>query len=436
MSDRSLPAAPRRRPPSLTAWVDGLRAAVTQCLSQFRSNWLRTLLTLLGIVFGVGSVIAMGSIGEGAQREILAAIEDMGANATHVKAMAVEEAKIGDVINDSVGLHRTDVAALRRVLPMASAVAYRAGHEVRVTDLRVQRHELKVFGISRGFLGLHRLETAAGRGLLGVDHGQYRRVAVIGAELARRAFGGPRRAVGKRMRLDYAHFEIVGVLEARGAAAGDPDAALPIDPEQYDMAALVPIETAHEELSPPKTYNELDMISFRVGSTEQTLAAKRVIEPTLRALHGGVVDFEVIAPEEILQQRKKAQALLNIVLVSIAAISLIVGGIGVMNIMLANIMERVSEIGLRRAVGARRRDIRNQFLLEAVMICFIGGAIGVVFGLAISYGVAAVVGLPVAFAWTSVVLAFGISVAVGIIFGLMPALRAANINPIEALQHA
>jgi len=414
---------------SLLGWT---RGAVAQSLAQFRANWLRTLLTLLGIVFGVGSVIAMGSIGEGAQREILATIDAMGADVAQIQSAEIEESKIGDIVNDSVGLHRSDAVALRNALPMADALAYRKSYEVRVTDLKVPRHEIKLFAISRGFARVQRLSLAQGRDLVGADHDERRRVALLGAGLARRAFGSARAALGRRIRLDYAYFEVVGVLGARGEVSAE---NLPVDPNLHDQAILVPFATATEELSPPKAYGEIDLISLKVRSTRETLVAKQIIEPTLRALHGGINDFTVVAPEEILQQRQKAQAVLNIVLVCIAAISLIVGGIGVMNIMLANIMERIGEIGLRRAVGARKRDIRNQFLLEAVLICILGGAIGVVVGLTISYVVAWAVDLPIAFDWTSVTLAFFISLAVGVVFGLMPALRAANINPIEALQN-
>jgi putative ABC transport system permease protein len=172
-----------------------------------------------------------------------------------------------------------------------------------------------------------------------------------------------------------------------------------------------------------------------VRDTAATLATKRLVEPLLRQLHGGLDDVQVVAPEELLRQREAAQTVLNIVLLSIAAISLLVGGIGVMNIMLANIMERIPEIGLRRAVGARRADVRNQFLLEAVLICGFGGLLGVALGFGISFGVAFFSGMPVAFPWYAALLSLGISALVGVTFGSMPALRAANINPIEALQH-
>jgi putative ABC transport system permease protein len=411
----------------MMAW---LHSSILRSFTQFRSNMLRTFLTLLGMVFGVGSVVAMVSIGEGAQREILAAIDAMGADVAHIKATTTtKKAKIGDTINDSVGLHRSDVSAVQLLLPTIDSIAFRAPYELGSTDLDMPRNEIRVVPVSRNYFKVHRLRLQEGRPLLNLDHENFRRVAILGSDLAQTLF--PEGAIGKQIRLEYAYFQIVGVLE-RASAAGGGD--LPISPALYNKGILLPFETANEELRPAPAHGELELISLRVKDTRETLAAKELLVPAMLSLHGKVEDFEVIAPEEILQQRQAAQAVLNLVLICIAAISLLVGGIGVMNIMLANIMERISEIGLRRAVGARKRDIRNQFLLEAVVICFIGGLIGIALGLTISFTVGLLVDLPVAFSWISMALAFGISVLVGIIFGLMPALRAANINPIEALQ--
>jgi putative ABC transport system permease protein len=230
--------------------------------------------------------------------------------------------------------------------------------------------------------------------------------------------------------LEYAYFEVVGILKSIRSGGGN----LPIDFSLYNDAILLPFCTALEELHPAKGYAELDQVSLRVPKISDTLNTKKILGPTIKALHGGVDDFEIVAPEEILEKRQAAQSIMNVVLTAIAAISLIVGGIGVMNIMLANIMERIAEIGLRRAIGARKKDIRNQFLLESVIICFIGGCIGIVLGLLISFVVAHLASFPIAFAWESMALAFVISVGVGLIFGMVPAMRAAQVNPIEALQ--
>ncbi len=404
-----------------------MNAGVAQSLSQFRTHPLRTFLTLLGMVFGVGSVVAMVSIGAGAQREILRTIEAMGASSAHVKAKPVDEKERGEVVNDSVGLSRDDVAAVERTLPGVLRTAYRVRVKVGVTDLKVPTHGIQVLAASPDLMALHGLGVVEGRALAPLDHARRHRVAVLGASLARKAF--PDGAVGRRFRLDASWFEVVGVLAARASGGRD----LPIDPQVYDDAVLVPFDTATDELRPVPAYGELDLVTVGVADTAATLPAKAALVPLLKRLHGGVEDFEVFAPEEILRQREAAQSVLNIVLVSIAAISLIVGGIGVMNIMLANIMERIGEIGLRRALGARKRDIRNQFLLEAVIICFVGGLIGIILGNVISFTVAWLFALPIAFAWTSMLISFGLSATVGVLFGLVPAVRAADVDPIEAL---
>lgn len=409
------------------------------------------MLTLLGVVFGVGAVVAMMSIGEGAQRQILAQIEAMGATSVHVRARDVPDTELTALINDSVGLSRSDVQAIQSTLPDVQKIAYRARHELGVTDLAVSSHEVQVLGVSEDLLDVHALSIAQGRALTAVDHERGLRAAVIGDELARKAF--PNGAMNQVFRLEYSYFVVVGVLAPSGAGASEGGSTQPdelfggggdekkesassgsFDSQVYDNAVLLPFETMVGELAPAKTFHELDMISVKVESTDQTLETKNLLERLLGRLHKGASDFDIIAPEEILRQKQATQAVFNAVLISIAAISLIVGGIGVMNIMLANIMERISEIGLRRAIGARRRDIRNQFLLESVSICSVGGILGVLLGLGASWVVSVTIGLPMAFAWESTALSFIISLLVGVTFGLMPAIRAANVNPIDALR--
>ena len=201
-----------------------------------------------------------------------------------------------------------------------------------------------------------------------------------------------------------------------------------------DKSIVVPYPALRELLEPPRIYGDLDRISLRLGSIEETLPAKRVAERLLGNLHGGARDFEVISPEELLRKRKETQYVMTAVLTAIAAISLLVGGIGVMNIMLANVSERVAEIGVRRAIGATRRDILVQFLIESTTLCVIGGAMGAVLGLVAALVATQIMGLPVVFAWQALVLAVVISVVVGVTSGMIPARRAASLDPIEALR--
>jgi putative ABC transport system permease protein len=407
--------------------------AIKRSLAQFLSNPLRTMLTLLGIVFGVGSVVAMVSVGEGAQREILATIEAMGARTTHIQAREVPDTELQSRVNESAGLSRADVTSILGLLerhggPKVTGVAWRRRHTLQVTDLPVSAQSINVLAVSPSIFQVHRLKLGEGRPLAPLDEARYQRSAVLGHELARKSF--PNGALGQKIRLDYAFYEVVGVLAPRADVKGE----LPVDPQVYDQAVLIPMSSQFEELSPEPAYGELELVSMEVGTTEETLALKRALIPILAQLHGGLEDVEIISPEELLEQRKAAQSVLNMVLISIAAISLVVGGIGIMNIMLANILERIPEIGLRRAVGARKRDIRDQFLMEAVLISVVGGLLGLVLGLGGGWIVSVVAETPFAFAWESMVLSFGISLVVGVVFGFVPALRAAGVDPIEALR--
>ncbi len=397
-------------------------------LVQFRTHPLRTALALLGMVLGVGSVVGMVSIGEGAQKEIVASLEALGGDVVHVRANEVPEEEVGKIVNESTGLTRNDLQVLERALPEIRESAYARWSSLGVNDLPLPSYNLELAAVAPSVFSLHKLSVREGRPLFELDQRFARRVAVVGPEIADAAF--PQGAVGKRVRLGYAYFEIVGVLAPK-RSAGD----VPVDPERYNRAVIVPFDTAIEELAPAPAYGEVGLLSLRVGSLERTLSAKRAMVPLLRSLHGGLDDFEILAPEEVLEKRRATQGILNVVLISIAAISLLVGGIGVMNIMLANIMERIPEIGLRRAIGASGQDIRDQFLVEAVIVCFFGGAIGVVLGFSLSVLVGWAFELPVAFAWTAVIAAFSLSVAVGLVFGIWPAVRASRIHPVEALSH-
>jgi putative ABC transport system permease protein len=405
---------------------------VRRSLGQFRTHPLRTSLALLGMVLGVGSVVGMMSIGEGAQQEIVANIEALGGNVIHIRAKDISDQRVAELVNDSRGLSREDLRALQATFPDLGRAAWARISSLGVTDLPSTAYNAQIVAASPNLFDLHRLKLRSGRGLLELDDRMGRRACVLGADLAKTAFGDVDDAsiIGRRVRLGYAWFEIVGVLSPKASVRD-----LPLDPGLYNQAVIVPFSTALEEIAPADAYKEIDVLSIEVDSLEQTLAAKRSTGPVIRALHRGVEDFELVAPEEILQQKRATQAILNIVLISIAAISLLVGGIGVMNIMLANIMERISEIGLRRAIGASRSDIRDQFLVESVIICFAGGAFGVVFGYAISFLVGVVFDLNVAFAWEATLIAFALSVVTGLTFGLWPALRASAINPVEALLH-
>ncbi|MFT3768894.1 MAG: ABC transporter permease [Minicystis sp.] len=354
----------------------------------------------------------------------------MGATSLHVQSAVSKDQNLADLVNVSVGLSQADARALEKALGVEHAVAARAVYTPKVSNLPLPASELKVIGVTASVFDASRLRLQKGRRISIWDERQASATAVIGSALADRLFAGE--AVGKWIRLDYAWFQIVGVLAPQeGGGEGESAGESAVS---YDKSIVVPYPALRELLEPQRTYGDLDRISIRMGSIEETLPAKRVADRLLGNLHGGASDFEVISPEELLQKRKETQYVMTAVLTAIAAISLLVGGIGVMNIMLANVSERVTEIGVRRAIGATRRDVLFQFLIESITICVIGGAIGAVLGLVAALVATQIMGLPVVFAWQALVLAVVISVVVGVASGLIPAKRAADLNPIEALR--
>jgi putative ABC transport system permease protein len=403
-------------------------AALGDGLVQLRTNPLRTSLTLLGVVFGVGSVVAMVSIGEGAERQVLAGIEAMGATSLHVRGSETRDQNLADLVNVSVGLSEADARALESILGVRDALAYRAQYGPRVTSLPVDASELKVHGVTASVFETLDMRVTEGRRLGPWDERDASPYAVLGADLAAQVF--PEGALGRWFRIDYAWFQVVGVLAPRAHDAGGEGSG----PAAWNRAIVITFPTLRETLEPPRTYGDLDQISIRLATIEATLPAKITAERVLGDLHGGARDYEVISPEELLRKREAAQRTLSMVLIAIAAISLVVGGIGVMNIMLANVTERVAEIGLRRAIGATRGDIVEQFLLESTTICVLGGALGTALGLGSAYVAASIMETPPVFAWRALVAAVVISLAVGLGAGLVPARRAAHLNPIEALR--
>ena len=396
---------------------------------QLRTNPLRTLLTLLGVVFGVDSVVTMVSIGQGAEKQILAGIEAMGATSLHVRGKKIDAQSLPDLVNVSVGLSLADARALSRMLKAEGALTYRSVYAPKVTSLSIPASELEVQGVTASVFPTLGLKVAEGRALGTWDENEGCACVVLGANIARQAFPEGD-AIGKFLRLDYAWFEVVGVLSPRSAGAGGEGT----DAVSWDKAIVMPHQSLRETLEPERTYGDLDQISIRLDSIEATLPGKVVAERVLTDLHGGAEDFEVISPEELLRQREEAQRTLTLVLVAIAAISLVVGGIGVMNIMLANVSERVVEIGLRRAVGATRRDVLGQLLLESTMICVLGGAIGTALGLGGAAVAAWIMAIPPVFAWEALGLALVISIGVGLSSGIVPARRAALLEPATALR--
>ncbi len=411
---------------------------------------LRSFLTALGTILGVASVIAMLAVGEGSKRHAVEQIRQLGAANVIVRSMKPRFDEEGDASSQTgtaqrtsrvltYGLKYEDYQALSGLPTLKSAVpmvlmkknAQHAGR--RVLNARI-------LGTTPKFLTIKGISVARGRFLTEDDLKRGTNVAVLGAGAQRRLFGFSD-PLGQSVLLGSNAFRVVGVLRPRLGAV----VAGGVDNADLDQDIYIPLTTARQRFGELQVIVRTGGVDFeRVELSEITLAVQdeRLVSQTaemarslLKRHHPHTVDFEVQVPLELLRQAEQEKRVWNLVLGSIAGISLLVGGIGIMNIMLATVTERTREIGIRRALGARRRDIIVQFLLETMVLSTIGGMIGIVVGVGLPWLVTALFGIETYVAWWTVVLAFAISCGTGIVFGVYPAQRAAAMSPIEALRH-
>ena len=380
---------------------------------------LRSGLSVLGVVFGVAAVVAMSSVGEGARRETLAQIEALGIDTVTIRHRPGEGP-------EGVGLRTSDAESARRVVP-----GVRAAAPVRVFELEAQangrRAAVVAVGTTRSYREATRVELADGRFLADLDVADRKRVAVLGAGVARALFplGGP---VGETVRIGGDWFEVVGVLRSRASPRGRGQV---LNSRDLNRCALVPLYALDHGGDPRP--DGVDEIVLRVRSPDEVVPAAAVAQKLLRRTTGGAA-LEVFVPREILRQRERAQRVFNVVTGAVATISLLVGGIGIMNIMLASVAERTREVGVRRAVGARRRDVAAQFLVESSLLTLAGGAIGSVLGLGGSALIQRFAGWPTAVHPVMLATALLVALLVGIGFGFYPAWHASRVEPMTALR--
>jgi putative ABC transport system permease protein len=418
--------------------------AFRSALDNLAAHKLRSALTMLGMIFGVGAVIAMMSIGAGAERQALASIERLGLRNVLVRARTFKDSELREIRQKSLGVSQRDAAAVSEAVPGVDLVVPR----IRIDPYKVISPSGKsdgaaVYGVTPRHADLAHLSVAEGRFLDPLDESTHAQVCVIGPEVRRDLFGYGE-AVGQLVKVNDVWLEVVGVLAAdlpQAATAGakapgeegegsSPAAAGPSAREIY-----LPLSTADRKFEHPTLASPLDEIVIRLKdgvSGEETAATMRDL---LDRLHGGTGDYELVVPEALLAESRRTQRLFNVVMGAIAGISLLVGGIGIMNIMLATVLERTREIGVRRAVGARSSDIRFQFIVESFAISLIGGVAGIVAGLALARGVAAYAGWQTIVTGASIILATGVAMTVGLASGIYPAARAAALDPIEALRY-
>jgi putative ABC transport system permease protein len=411
-----------------------------------KSLWLhrlRSLLTVLGIVFGVCSVIAMLAIGEGASYEAQQQIKNLGSQNIILRSIKPpEEQKVSDRGSQSYvldfGLKHSDVRRLAATIPGITTVI--PARVVREYVWNISRRvDCEIVATVPHYPELRNQRIAHGRFFTEAEMEQRSNVCVLGAEMVETLFplDDP---IGRDVRVGGGYYKVIGVMEPRGREiqTGSGSAATTAN------RMFIPLETAKVRFgeilrrvrsgSFEQERVELHEVTVNVAELHGVLPVADAIEEVMQRNHPKK-DYDLIVPLEMLKQAERTKQIFNIVLGSIAAISLLVGGIGIMNIMLASVTERTREIGVRRALGAKRRDIVLQFLVETVMLAAAGGLIGVALGIAIPWFVTHFAELQTITTWWSPLLAFSISALVGVVFGLYPALRAARMDPVDALRH-
>ncbi len=410
-----------------------------------RSHLLRSLLSMLGIIFGVGAVIAMLSIGEGAKQQALEQIQLMGMNNIIVEDIPIDrESQEDKRSNFSRGLSRADVVAVRELNPLVEMTVPLREKQYTV-QYRQERVKTNVIGTTPEYAAVMNYVPREGAFFNFEDVEGSRRVCALGSGITRQLFYF-RDPLGKRIKIGGLWFTVIGVMEEKSVSASRQQ-GLPVQDMNSDI--YIPISVALKRLTnidqqmtytPGKGWeksqeSEINSFIARVSNVTRIQEAANILKNTMDRRHNGVQDFTITVPEALLRQSAQTQRIFNIVMGAIAGISLLVGGIGIMNIMLASILERTREIGIRRASGATRIDILGQFLTEAVMLSFAGGLIGIFVGFGLTRAIAAYADWRTIVSIQSIMLSFCVSVGVGILFGVYPARRAARMDPIDALRY-
>src|SRR5262245_13648185 len=391
---------------------------------------LRSLLTTLGVIFSVAAVISMLSIGEGAKRSAIEQIKLLGTNNIRIKhvQLAGEQAEEADK-KFSSGLSYPDGQLIRELLPNAKGVAPLRFVEVEVMANNKESSG-RVVGTDEAYEWVTNFRAKQGRFITPYDVQMAKRVCVIGWEVQQELFGY-RNATGRRIKIGDAWYTVVGVMEHKTIKDGKSSV---IKLRNINKDIYIPITTALKRFTDSNNPHFVEEIAVQVENEDQVVPASQVVKRLLERTHNGVNDYEIVIPSELLAQSQRTQRVFIIVMGSIAAISLLVGGIGIMNIMLASVTERTKEIGTRRALGATQRDILGQFLNETVLISATGGMIGIILGAAMAKAINLYAGWDTVISLYSVVVSFGISAMVGSVFGIYPASKAAKKDPIAALR--
>ena len=399
-------------------FAEMLRVAV----QSIRTNFFRAFLTMLGIIIGVAAVITMVALGTGAQQAINKQLDSLGANVLSVRSGRNWHRGVS-TIQDK--LTASDVEALRRDVPSVTAIVpeLRGRKQVKLGN---QNRSLNIIGTSSEFADVNRYELLYGRMISNADIGSKKRLAVLGGAVPEEFEKDPTQLIGQNLLIQGTSFEIIGIFEEKGSVLMD----------NQDKNVWIPISTAQYRIAGT---DNLGMIGVQIApgieSEEAIIDIERVLRREHKIIPGEKNDFNLGDQKQFLEIQQEATQIFSYLLAGIAGISLIVGGIGIMNIMLVTVTERTREIGIRKAMGATRANIMVQFLIEAMSLCIVGGAIGIILGGTASTLLANLAGWQTPVSVTAVIIAFVFSAGVGLFFGIWPARKAARLDPIEALRY-
>lgn len=440
-------------------------------IEAIRRNKLRAFLTSLGIIFGVGSVIAMLAIGTGAQQEVLSQMQLLGTNNVIIQPVIEQREGNVDDENDSEdakrfspGLTLEDLKSIQAVLPEIEFVSPEIIYETNfIRNARMRSG--KLVGVNDDYFNINNFEIIDGSGFSDIQIETSSPVCVIGYDVRSKFFAG-QDPIGQKIKVGHLWLTVVGVLKKRELSTENIES---LGIRNYNLDIFSPATTVllrfknralvtKKDLGGNRSTvffgggvmvsnsssggskgdgnnNQLDKLIVRVSDTKYSVPIAEILSRMLKRRHNNVVDFEIIVPEQLLQQEQRTKRIFNIVLSSIASISLIVGGIGIMNIMLASVVERYREIGIRMAVGAQKKDIELQFLTEALTISITGGILGIMLGMIFSFAIEATADIATIVTPGSIFISFGVALLIGVVFGFFPAKRAAQQDPVHALRH-
>lgn len=454
-------------------YIEKLKSNFSEAIRVILSNKVRTLLTSLGIIFGVAAVITMLAIGNGAEKEILSQLELVGVNNIVITPIPDEGDENGSEEEEegssepkrfSKGLDIIDANTILKNVPSVKSVSPEIILETYVIKSGRQ-NPVKLIGVTPSYFEAANIEIESGKNFTNLQAENSLPVCIIGKKIEKKLFTG-QSAIGKNIKVKDVWLEVVGVIEEKfvsetaqenlGIRDLNQDIYIPAktflvrykdrkndeksnESETSFGGGMVVFSNGNnqgpKERKPRGNYHQIDKLIVQVDNSNQLNATADVISRMLKRRHNEVIDFEISIPIQLLKQQQKTKQIFNIVLSIIAGISLLIGGIGIMNIMLASVLERTKEIGIIRAIGATQEDVILQFLTESVLVSIGGGIIGIVLGIISSYLLEVTTGIETILSLSSILLSFFVATLIGLIFGIAPARSAAQKSPIEAIRH-